>query len=114
MDCSFSAKLKAFFEPVSERHVVRCKMITRLVCAFLISLERLFSSFTRRSHLQVSPVAQLVKNLPVTQKTWILSMGWKDPMEKEMANTHLSILAWKIPWTEELMGYSPWGPKSWT
>ena len=38
------------------------------------------------------------------------SLGWEDPLEGEMA-THCSILAWRIPWTEELAGYSPWGRK---
>ena len=38
------------------------------------------------------------------------SLGQEDPLEKEMA-THSSILVWKIPWTERLMGYSPWGHK---
>ena len=47
-----------------------------------------------------SLVAQPVKNLPVVQKTRVRSLGWEDPLEKEMA-THSSILAWKIPWTEE-------------
>jgi len=47
-----------------------------------------------------------VKNLPVTQETWAQSLGQQDPLEKEMA-THSSILAWRIPWTEELAGYSP-------
>ena len=42
--------------------------------------------------------AQLVKNLPAVQETWVLSLGWEDLLEKEMA-THSSILAWKIPWT---------------
>ena len=45
-------------------------------------------------------VAQLVKNLPAVQEPWIQSLGWEDPLEKEMA-THSSILAWKISWTEE-------------
>ena len=45
-------------------------------------------------------VAQLVQNLPARWETWVRSLGWKDPLEKEMA-THSSILAWKIPWTEE-------------
>ena len=49
-------------------------------------------------------VAQLVKNLPAIQETWVRSLGWEDPLEKEMA-THSSILAWKIPWTD-LVGYS--------
>ena len=47
--------------------------------------------------------AQLVKNLPAMQETWVQSLGWEDPLEKEMA-THSSILAWEIPWTEELDG----------
>ena len=42
------------------------------------------------------------------QETQVPSLGWEDPLEKEMA-THSSILPWKIPWTEELAGYSPWG-----
>ena len=45
-------------------------------------------------------VAQMVKNLPAMQETWVRSLGWKDPLKKGMA-THSSILAWKIPWMEE-------------
>ena len=41
----------------------------------------------------------MVKYLSTMQETWVLSLGWKDPVEKEMAN-HLSTIAWKIPWTE--------------
>ena len=47
-----------------------------------------------------SLVAQAVKNLPVIWETRVLSLGWEDPLEKGMA-THSSILAWRIPWTEE-------------
>ena len=47
-----------------------------------------------------SLVAQLVKNLPAMQETWVQSLGWEDPLEERKA-THSSILAWKIPWTEE-------------
>ena len=47
-----------------------------------------------------SQVAQMVKNLPAMQETQVQSVGWEDPLEKGMA-THSSILAWKIPWTEE-------------
>ena len=57
-----------------------------------------------------SLVAQLVKNLSAVQETRIQSLGWEDPLEKEMP-THSSILAWKISWTEELEGCSPWGRK---
>ena len=42
----------------------------------------------------------MVKNLPAKQETWAQSLGWEDPLEKGMA-THSSILAWRIPWTEE-------------
>ena len=52
----------------------------------------------------------MVKHLPAVQETRVQSLGWEDPLEKEMA-THSSILAWKIPWTEELAGYSSWGHK---
>ena len=45
-----------------------------------------------------SLMAQLVKNLPAIQETWIQSLGWDDLLEKGMA-THSSILAWRIPWT---------------
>ena len=43
-------------------------------------------------------MAQLVKNLPAVQETWVQSLGWEDPLEKKKA-THSSILAWRIPWT---------------
>ena len=46
------------------------------------------------------PSARVVKNLPAMQETWVQSLGWEDPLKKEMA-THSSILAWEIPWTEE-------------
>ena len=45
-------------------------------------------------------MAQVVKRLSTMQETWVQSLGWEDLLEKEMA-THSSILAWKIPWTEE-------------
>ena len=45
-------------------------------------------------------MAQLVKNPPAMPKTWVRSLGQEDPLEKGKA-THSSILAWKIPWTEE-------------
>ena len=49
---------------------------------------------------RASLVAQMVKHLPAMQETWVRSLGWEDPLEKEMA-THFSTLAWKSPWTEE-------------
>ena len=47
-----------------------------------------------------SLVAQTVKNLPTMLETWVQSLGREDPLEKGMAS-HSSILAWRIPWTEE-------------
>ena len=57
----------------------------------------------------VSVMAQLVKNLPAMQETRVRSLGQEDPLEKEMA-THSSILAWKIPWTEEPDRLQSMGP----
>ena len=45
-------------------------------------------------------VVQMVKRLPTMPETWVETLGWQDLLEKEMA-TNSSILAWKIPWTEE-------------
>ena len=45
-------------------------------------------------------MAPTVKNPPAIQKTWVRSLGWEDPLEEDMP-THSSILAWRIPWTEE-------------
>ena len=50
-----------------------------------------------------SLVAQLVTNLPAMQETWVLSLGWKDPLEKGKAS-HSSILAWRIPWAVQSVG----------
>ena len=47
---------------------------------------------------RASLVAQLAKNPPAIRETWVRSLGWEDPLEKEKA-THSSILAWRIPWT---------------
>ena len=59
-------------------------------------------------YLYHSLVAQRVKRLPAMQETWVRSLGQEDPLEKEMA-THSSILAWKIPWTEEPGGLQSTG-----
>ena len=55
-------------------------------------------------------MAETVKCLPVMQETWVQFLGWEDPLDKEMA-THSSILAWRIPWTEEPSGIGLWGRK---
>ena len=55
-----------------------------------------------------SLIVQLVKNPPAMQETWVGSLGWEDPLEKEMA-THSTALAWEIPWTEEPGGLQSMG-----
>ena len=63
---------------------------------------------------RASPVAQMAKNLPAMQETRFQSLGWTDTLEKGMA-THSSILAWRIPWTEEPGGLQSMGSqKCWT
>jgi len=58
------------------------------------------------------PVGLDEKNLPALKETQVGSLGWEDPLEKGMA-THSSILAWRIPWTEEPGGLSPRSHKDW-
>ena len=58
----------------------------------------------------LTQVAQRLKRLPVVQETWVPSLGREDPLEKETA-THSSILAWRIPWTEEPGGLQSMGHK---
>ena len=61
--------------------------------------------------LFIFPVAQIVKNLPTMQETWVRSLDQEDSLEKEVA-AHSSILAWRSPWTEEAGGIpSSWGCK---
>ena len=63
---------------------------------------RFFDGKMRR-HRGASLVAQMVRNLPAMQQTWVRPLGWKDSLEKGMT-THSSILAWEIPWIEVLGG----------
>ena len=62
-----------------------------------------FAEFICRNILFTYLVAHMVKNLPVVQETWVQSLGQGDSLEKGMV-THSSILAWRIPWTEESGG----------
>ena len=61
---------------------------------------RVCLSFILYTHTRPPPVAQWVSNLPATQETQVRSLGWEDVLEERMA-THSSILAWRIPWTED-------------
>ena len=73
------------------RRMFMAKFATGVLCPSIPQVHSLY---------RTSLVAQLVNNLPAMQETWIRSLGQEDPLEKEMA-THSSILAWRIPWTEE-------------
>ena len=70
----------------------------------LDTTERL--NYNNRLNGRASLVAQTVNNLPAMQETQVRSLGWEDRLKKEMA-THSSILAWRIPWTEDPVGYNP-------
>ena len=61
-------------------------------------------------YLRASLVVQRLKRLPAMWETWVRSLGREDPLEKKMA-THSSILAWRIPWMEELGGLESMGRK---
>ena len=56
-------------------------------------------------------VAQMVKNLPAMQETWVQPLDQEDPLEEEGMATHPSILAWRTPWTEEPGGLQCMGSK---
>ena len=79
------------------------RIIERIWIIFPYALENGFHLVKR-----ASLVAQMVKNLPAMQETWVQSLGWEDPLEKGKA-THSSILAWRIPQTEEPGGLQPTG-----
>ena len=57
---------------------------------------------------RVPLVAQMVENPPAVWETWAQSLGWEDPLEEGMA-THSSVLAWRIPWTEDPCGLQSTG-----
>ena len=76
--------------------------------SFLPSQKSFWASGSGTAIIGASLVAQLVKNLPAMQETWVRSLGQEDPLEKETA-THSSILAWRIPWTEKLGGLQSLG-----
>ena len=71
-----------------------------LVFLKIIFINKGWNSSFFISWLYKARVAQTVENLPAVQETWVSSLGREDPLEKEMAY-HFSVLAWKIPWTEE-------------
>ena len=81
---------------------------SRMVFALFLTHLLIYVTCLSHWHLTWQLVAQMVKNLPEMQETWVQSLGQKDPLEKRMA-THSSILAWRTPWTEEPGGLQPVG-----
>ena len=68
----------------------------------LSRLRWIWATSTHVTHTDgASPLVQSVKHLPAMQEAWVQFLGLEDPLEKEIA-THSSLLAWRIPWTEEL------------
>ena len=90
--------------------IIKCEMCSlETISDWKIIVLQLWYIFCcYRFELRASLIAQLVKNLPAMQETWVWSLGWEDPLEKGKA-THFSILAWRIPWTVWL--YSLWDRK---
>ena len=76
-----------------------CVYIYMYVCFIYIYIN-ILKVTTAVIHTWAPLVAQLLKNLPAIQESWVRFLGQEDPLEKQMA-THSSILVWKIPWTEE-------------
>ena len=75
-------------------------ILSKIFVSYMVDTNLLCILSRMHSLLWTSLVAQMVKRLPTMQETWVQSLGWEDLLEKEMS-THSSILAWKIPWTEE-------------
>ena len=73
-----------------------------------MALNSLVVTLVKTNKIIHTPVAQLVKNLPAKQVTWIQFLGLEDPLEKGM-ETHSSILVWRIPWIEEPGGLQSMG-----
>ena len=90
-----------------------CSIVLYTILASLLAfcyISMIILAVTLKHMPSASPVAQMVKNLPVMPETWVWPLVWEDPLGKGMA-THSSILAWEIPWTEEPDSYSLWGCK---
>ena len=88
----------------AEQHIFKWFFLFKLCLLYKETIQHLFLI----SYYRASLVAQMVKNLPATRETWVRSLGWEDPLEERMA-THSSLLAWRIPWTQESGGLQSMG-----
>ena len=100
----FTVKLTGVSAPFLSHCYCHQSLYSPAVSYFLMTFYFVwgYSPLTMLWQFQVDslPVAQIVKNLPAMRETQVRSLGQEDPLEKEMA-THSSILAWRIPWTEQ-------------
>ena len=85
-------EIEWFFHP--------CSYISKPWKLFIFNSFPWTEIYTDKMVWRTSLVAQIVKHLPTMWETWVRSLGWEDPLEKEIA-THSSILAWEIPWMED-------------
>ena len=93
-------------------HISELTSLMRLQSSCQPELQSYLSHQPGEIHSQdhFAMLAQMVKNLPAMQETQVSSLGWEDPLEKGMA-IHFTILAWKVPWTEEPGGLQSVGSK---
>ena len=88
----------------AEQHIFKWFFLFKLCLLYKEIIQHLFLI----SYYRASLVAQMVKNLPAMRETWVRSLGWEDTLEEGMA-THSSLLAWRIPWTQESGGLQSMG-----
>ena len=102
--CCYSFMLHLRILQSSKRMLLKtldsCILMYCVLKSVIIWYEEKGKNMYRSCQNQTSLVAQMVKDLPAMQETWVWSLGWEDPLEKGTA-AHSSILAWRIPWTEE-------------
>ena len=103
------AEIDVFSFKIPFTHICACSKslrscLTEVGCHFLLQYLCVCGGF---------PGDSVVKNLPAMWETWVWSLGWEDPLEKDMA-TLSSVLAWRIPWTEKPGGLQSTGSHSWT
>ena len=103
-------------DKISSSHILTCMICVvfyQRVLKFVWVCWAVNRVFHKTWLCYIALMVHWVKNLPAMQETqemWVQVLGWQDPLEVEMA-THSSILAWKIPWTEEPGGNTPNGHK---
>ena len=97
-----------FVVQLAHPYMTTGKAIALTRWTFVDKVISLLFNMQSRFVTQAAWVAQMVKHPPTMQETWVQSLGWEDPLGKEMA-THSSTLAWKIPWMEEPGGLPSMG-----